>query len=125
MGKAPCKGGQQSSGKVTKDTIIHHLPDQACVDTAGNAVTLACGCDPDKATKHRCSRRCRCGGAVMKYVMASCQCRRRCGCILPLWLYVSTMEADGSISSVAGSGVTCDDVDREDDDAHYHERDRP
>lgn len=68
-GKMPCKGGQQSSGDMTKEKTALYLSDFTYVDTVGNTVTPTCGCDPDRVVGHRC-RRCKSGRADGKYIMA-------------------------------------------------------
>lgn len=54
--------------------------------------------------------------------MALCRCR--CGCIPVLRLFASAMKDPGNVTSGAGGGVACGDIDHKDDDDRENESDR-
>ena len=60
--------------RMTKENCIMWLSEHSYIDTDGKTVTLACGCNPQAALKHKCKG---CGCRQRKCSLA-CGCRGRC-----------------------------------------------
>lgn len=114
-GKALCKGGQASPGRM-EENITFYPTGMAYINTTENMVTLRCGCDPDKAGGHKYRGR-RCGEVGRKCVISSYM---DAGCAPAFLLGIPIMKTQGNMASGAPDGVpfpaTGTDKSRNDDD---------